>query len=69
VLQVDADARPGLEPPAHRIDQHVGGLEVRSGVRVSRFPALEAGERIFLRAGPADLEQRLGAGASAGRLR
>ena len=49
VLQVDADARPGLEAAAHRVDQHVGGLEVRRRVGVPRLPALEAGERVVLR--------------------
>ena len=35
VLQVDADARPGAEPSAHRVDQHVGRLEVRRRVRMA----------------------------------
>ena len=48
VLQVHADARPGLKAAAHRIDEHVGRLEVRGGLGVARLPALEAGERIFL---------------------
>ena len=26
VLQVDADARPGVKPAAHRVDEHVGRL-------------------------------------------
>jgi len=32
VLEVDADPRPRLEAAAHRVDEHVGGLEVRRRV-------------------------------------
>ena len=31
---------------AHRVDQHVGGLEMRGRFGVTRLPALEAGERV-----------------------
>ena len=48
VLQVHADARPGVKPAAHGIDEHVGGREVRGGLGVTRLPALETGERIRL---------------------
>ena len=48
VLQVDADARPGLEAAAHRVDEHVGRLEVRRRLGMPRLPALEARERVVL---------------------
>ena len=33
---------------AHRVDQHVGGLEVRRRLGMPRLPALEAGQRVLL---------------------
>ena len=44
--------------PAHRVDQHVGRLEVRGGLGMSRLPALESGERVFLPPRAPDLDQR-----------
>ena len=48
VLQVDADARPGREAAAHRVDEHVGRLQVRGRLRMPRLPALEPRERVLL---------------------
>src|SRR5512143_2975033 len=45
VLEVHADAGPRRGAPAHGVDQHVGRLQVRGGLRVARLPALEAGQR------------------------
>ena len=59
VLQVDADARPCREAPAHRVDQHVGRFQVRGGVRMPRPPSLQPRQRVFLRRGPPDLDQRM----------
>ena len=59
VLQIDADARPGRRAAAHRVDQHVGGLQVRSGLGMARLPALEARERSSLSLRAADLDQRM----------
>ena len=48
-----------VEAAAHRVDEHVGGLEVRRRLRMPRLPALEAGQRILLLpARAADLDQR-----------
>ena len=55
MLQVDANARPGAEAPAHRVHEHVGGLEVRGRLRVARLPALDARERIVFLAVPAPI--------------
>ena len=59
VLQVHADARPGGEAAAHRVDQHVGRLEMRRRLGMARLPALEPGERILLALRAADLDQRM----------
>src|SRR5437773_623275 len=68
VLQVHADPRPGGRAAAHRIDQHIGGLEVFRGFGVTRLPALEPRERVLLALGPRDLDQRVFGGAGPGRL-
>src|SRR5436190_18712226 len=60
VLEVDADARPGGGAPAHRVDQDVGGPEVRGGFGVPRLPPLEPRQGVLLPRGAADLDQRLG---------
>ena len=65
VLQVDPDARPGAEAAAHRIDQHVGRLQMRRGVRMPRPPALETGQRVFLLLRAPDLD-RAGCSVSGG---
>src|SRR6185503_4911006 len=59
MLQVDAHARPRAKPPAHRVDEDVGRLEMRACVRMARLPALEPGERgrFFPRA--ADFDERM----------
>ena len=59
VLQVHADARPGVKPAAHRVDQHVGRFEVRGRVGMARFPAGEPGERILLLLRAGDLDERV----------
>ena len=57
--QVHAHARPGGRAPAHGVDQHIRGLEMRRGLGVARLPALEPGQRVFLALGAADLDQRV----------
>ena len=44
-----------LEAAAHRVDQHVGRLEVRGRVGVARLPALEARQRVRLSAARAPI--------------
>src|SRR6266516_4654633 len=66
VLEVDAHARPGGGAPAHRVDQDVGGLEVRGGLGVPRLPPLEPRQGVLLPRGAADLDQRLGRDPPAG---
>src|SRR5438552_15039501 len=53
VLQVHADARPGMKPAAHRVDEDVGRREVGRGFGVARPPTFEPGQRslLALRAG------------------
>src|SRR6266478_510825 len=66
VLEVDADARPGGGAPAHRVDQDVGGPEVRGGLGVPRLPPLEPRQGVRLPRGAADLDQRPGRDPPAG---
>jgi len=58
VLQIDPNPRPRVKPPAHRVDQHVGGLQMRSGFRMPRLPPLQPRERIVLALRAGDLDQR-----------
>jgi hypothetical protein len=51
VLQIDPHACPRGRSSAHRINEHVGRLEVRGRIRVTRLPAGEAFQRIFLSGG------------------
>jgi hypothetical protein len=48
VLQVHADSRPRSVAPSHRIDEHVGGLEMRRGLPMPRLPSIEARQRVLL---------------------
>src|SRR5262245_29098316 len=57
VLQVDPNSRPGVKPPAHRIDEHVGRLKMCRGLGMSCAPALEAGERVVLLLRTPDLNE------------
>jgi hypothetical protein len=59
VLQVDANARPGVEAPTHGVDQDVGGSEVGGGVGMASLPPFEPGERIVLPPRSRDLDQRM----------
>ena len=59
VLQVQADPRPGVEAPAHRVDEHVGRLQMRRRIRVAQLPSFQAGKRVFLAARAGDLDQRV----------
>src|SRR5438132_887400 len=68
VLQVHADPGPGRRAAAHRIDQHVGGLQVLGDFGVTRLPALEPRERVLLALGARDLDQRVLGSAGPGRL-
>jgi len=58
VLQIDPNPRPRVKSPAHRVDQHVGGLQMRGGVGVPRLPSLQSRERIVLALRAGDLDQR-----------
>jgi hypothetical protein len=51
VLQIDANPSPGAVPSAHRIDEYVGGLQIRCSFGVTRFPALDAGQSVFFAPG------------------
>ena len=42
VLQIDADARPSRRPATHRIDQHIGRLEMAGGIGVTRLPTFQS---------------------------
>ena len=68
MLEIDAHAGPRGRPAAHRIDEHVGGREVRGRVGMTGLPALQPGERILLALRAADLDQRMLRGTPAGRL-
>jgi hypothetical protein len=48
VAQVDANAGPRREPPAHGVDEHVVRVDESGCGRVSLLPALEAGECVVL---------------------
>jgi hypothetical protein len=43
---------------AQRIDEHVGGLQVRGGFGMLRPPTLEPGQRVGFVAGDANLDER-----------
>ena len=58
VPQVQPDPRPCAAAPAHRVDEHVGRLEVSCRRRVLRLPSLEALERLGLRRRAGDLDER-----------
>src|SRR5207302_1462835 len=47
MLEIDPHTRPRGIAPAHRIDKHVGRLQVLRRLRMALLPALEAGERIL----------------------
>ena len=59
VLKVHADPRPRAEAAAQRVDEHVGRFQVRAGLRMTRLPALEAGERVRFLPRAADFDQRM----------
>src|SRR3954468_5994614 len=67
VTKVHADPCPGRAPAPHRIDHHVGGLEVRHDLRVPRLPAIETIKRLSLRRRARDLDERRRRPAAAGR--
>ena len=45
--------------PAHRVDQHVGRLQVRRRIGMTRAPSLETRERIVFLFRAADFDQRM----------
>ena len=59
VLKVDADPRPGREPSAHGIDEHIGRLKMGRGLWMACTPPLESGERLVFRRGAADFDERM----------
>src|SRR5206468_7425052 len=59
VLQVHSDACPGVKSPAHGVDEHVGGSQMRGRVGVTRLPPLETGEGIVFSRRTSDLDQRM----------
>jgi hypothetical protein len=58
VLKVHANPRPRPKPPAHRVDEHVGRLEVSGRVGMSGPPSLEPLEGVAFLPGAADLDER-----------
>src|SRR5205814_1107023 len=74
VAEVHPDPGPRGEPPAHRVDQHVGRLQVLGRLRVALLPPLQPGLGLLLGGGARDLDQRhlalapAGARALLGRL-
>ena len=68
VLQVDANARPRVKPPAHRIDEHVRWLKMRGSLRMACTPSLEPRKRVVLLLGAPDLDERALRYPSARRL-
>ena len=59
VLQVDADARPRVKTAAHRVDEHIGGLEMCARFRMARPPAIESRKRVLFPARPRNLDERM----------
>ena len=59
VLEVQADARPCVEPTAHRIDQHIRRLEMGGGLWMALAPALQTCECVVLLLRASDLDQRV----------
>jgi hypothetical protein len=57
MLQVQADARPCSETPAHRIDEDVGRLEVRRCFWVTLLPTFETCESVVFLLRAPDLNQ------------
>src|SRR6185369_12208762 len=59
VLEIDADARPRVESPAHRVYEHVAGFEMGACVGMSRTPPLETGQRVLFPARAGNLDERM----------
>ena len=59
VLQIDTDARPGVESPAHRVHQNIGGFEMPAGVGMSGTPPFETGERVLFAACASNFDERM----------
>src|SRR4051812_44914259 len=59
VLQVHTHARPGRESSTHRVDHYVSRFEMVRGLRMTRLPAVETGDRIRLLTSASDLEERV----------
>jgi hypothetical protein len=47
-----------MKPPAHRVDEHVGRLEMCGRIGMTGLPALEPLEGVALLPGAADLDER-----------
>jgi hypothetical protein len=60
MLEVDPNPVPERKATAHAVDEDIGRLEVRHDGSVASFPALEAGQGLFLRGGAGDLNEWLG---------
>ena len=67
VLEIDADARPGVEAAAHRIDEHVSRFQVRRRFRVTHPPPLDARERVVFLLRARNFDQRMFGDPPAGR--
>ena len=57
VLQIDADASPCAEAAPHGVNQHVGWLQVRGGIRVACLPPFDAGQCRSLVTRTSDLDE------------
>ena len=59
VLQVHADARPGMKPAAHGVDEHIGRSQMRCRFGMPGAPPVEPRERGVFAVRPADFDQRM----------
>ena len=59
LLKIDADSRPGREPSAHGVDEHVGEVKMGRGIWMPSTPPLEPGERVLFLRGAGDFDERM----------
>jgi hypothetical protein len=48
-----------VEPSTHRVNEHIGGLQMCRGLRMTCAPPFEPRERVSLLLGAADLNERM----------
>ena len=59
MLQIHADARPGVEASAHRVHQNIGRLQVPRRIGMTCAPSFETRQRIVLLFSATDLDERM----------